>query len=63
LTTIEQLAGALKVEVRELMDFPDSADRKADSAHGEKMLILKSLEKVDLATLQKARKIVQALVE
>ena len=63
LTTIEQLAGAFKVEVRDLMDFPDVADRKADSAHGERMLISKALDKADLEMLRKIRKIVQTLTE
>ena len=45
------------------MDFPEGSDRKADSGHGERLLILKALEKADAATLRKARKIVQTLVE
>lgn len=63
LTTVEQLARALDIELRELMDFADDADRKADSKHGERLLILKALEKADLTTLKKARKIIQALME
>ena len=63
LTTIERLARALKVDVREMLDFPDNADSKSDSNHAEKMLILKSLEKADARTHRKARKIIQALME
>jgi hypothetical protein len=63
LTSIEQLASALKIEVRDLMDFPEGSDRKADSGQGERLLILKALEKADAVTLRKARKIVQTLVE
>src|SRR5471030_2542806 len=53
LTTLEQLAGALKIPLGTLMDFPDVADKKADSRRGEVALIVKSLEKTDLVMLRK----------
>ena len=63
LTTLEALARALKIELRDLMNFSDSADRKADSAGGERTLIMKALDKADADTLRKVRKIVQTLTE
>ena len=63
LTTLEALAKALKVELRELMNFSDIADRKMDGAGGERAMILRSLDKADAGTMRKIRKIVQTLVE
>lgn len=61
LTTLEQLAKGLKVEMSALMNFPDQANKKDDTAREEIILIVKSLEKTDAEMLRKIRKVIQAL--
>jgi transcriptional regulator with XRE-family HTH domain len=61
LDTLERLAKGLKVALKMLVDFPESAGRKGDRAKGEIAQILGRLEHADLDTLKKIRKVVEAM--
>lgn len=61
LQTLERLAKALKVELKAFVDFPDSSPRKADRAKEEIAQIIGRLNRCDLETLKKIKKVVEAM--
>ena len=63
LSTLEQLAKGLGVELRMLLDFPDKAGSTSDRKKEEIALIVRLLEKAELKTVQRIRKSVEAFTE
>ena len=63
LSTLEQLAKGLNVALPVLVDFPETAGSPKDRVRDELELINRRLKNLDLATVRKARKIVDLLVE
>ena len=61
LDTLERLAKGFRIDLRTLVDFPESGGRKSDRAKGEIAQIIGRLEHADLETLQKIRKVVEAM--
>lgn len=62
LTTLEQLARGLKVDLPSLVDFPESRSRQDDRAREEVELINRRLRGCTLELLRRIRKAVDALV-
>jgi len=61
LTTLEQLARALKVELGTLVDFPDEAGAKDDRKNDELAMLRRRLLHCDLQTVRKIRRAVDIL--
>src|SRR5260370_42663155 len=61
LQTLERLAKALKVDLKSFVDFPDSSPRKMDRAKEDIAHIAGRLNRADLDTLKKIRKVVDAM--
>ncbi len=59
LTTIDQLAKGLNVELATLVDFQDG-DSLGDRAHEELSLIVRRLRRLDLETLRRVRRSLDA---
>ena len=62
LTTLEQLARGLKVDLPALVDFPEAKTKKDDRAREEVELINRRLHGCTLDVLRRIRKAVDALV-
>lgn len=62
LSTIEQLARGLSVGMPSLVDFPESDKSLKDRSREELELIARVLRSRDLATVRKARKMIELLV-
>ena len=62
LSTLEQLAKGLNVALPVLVDFPESSNKAKDRVREELELIAMSLKNCDVATVRKARKIIDLLV-
>ena len=63
LTTLEQLAKGLKIDLATLVDFPEPGSSKSDRLNEELALIHRRLKASDLGMVRKARRIVDVLTE
>lgn len=61
LTTLEQLAKGLNVDLAALVDFPDTSSNIMDRVRDEIELITRRLKRCDLAAIRRVRKAVEAL--
>jgi len=61
LHTLERLANGLKIEVRDLLDFPDTGTVQDDRANDDIKLLIDRLKKCDPKTVQRIRKAVEVL--
>ena len=61
LQSLERLAKGLRVDLKSFVDFPDTSPRKTDRAKEEIAQINGRLERCDLDSLKKIRKVVEAM--
>jgi transcriptional regulator with XRE-family HTH domain len=61
LSTLEQVAKGLGVELTSLLDFPDKSSRIDDRKREEIELVVRMLQKSELKTVQRIRKSIEAL--
>ena len=62
LSTLEQLARGLNVDIAVLVDFPESKGKSDDRAKEEVALLIRLLKGRDAATIRKIRKAVEQLL-
>jgi len=62
LLTLEKLARGLKVDIKTLVDFPESKVKKEDRAREELELVHQRLDGCSLEQLRRIRKAIDALV-
>jgi len=62
LSTLEQLARGLRIDIAVLVDFPESKTRSDDRAGEEFALLLRLLKGRDVATIRRIRKAVEQLL-
>jgi transcriptional regulator with XRE-family HTH domain len=63
LSTLDQLAKGLGVELSALLDFPDKAGSSDDRKKEEIAIVVRLLQKADLKLVKRIRKSVEALTE
>jgi len=63
ISTLERIAKGLKVDVKTLLDFPEPGNRKSDRHRDEIAVINSYLERAELETVRKIRRVVEVLVD